>query len=140
MRTDRLDPEFVDIFPDVLEQGVLFISMKYAITAHLCASGCGNKVVLPLSPAEWKMYFDGEAVSLTPSVGNWEYPCQAHYWIRGNEIHWASTWTKNQIESGRANDQRDLDRHFGGTHETAKELPAPRPSFWTRLIKTLLRR
>lgn len=139
MKIDHLDPEFVDIFPGVLEQGLLYISMKYAITSHLCASGCGNKVVLPLSPAEWKMYFDGEAVSITPSVGNWEYPCQAHYWISGNEIHWAAAWTKNQVENGRANDQRDLDRHFGGTDETAKGSSVRRPSFWTRLVKTVLR-
>lgn len=140
MKTNHIEPEFVDTFPHVLEPDVLYISMKYATTAHLCASGCGNKVLLPLSPAEWKMYFDGEAISLTPSVGNWEYPCQAHYWIRGNEIHWAAAWSKDQIESGRANDQRDLDRHFGGPAEETKAKLAPRPSFWTRLIKTILRR
>lgn len=140
MKTKKIEPEFVDTFPDVLERDVLYISMKYATTAHLCASGCGNKVVLPLSPVEWKMYFDGEAVSLTPSVGNWEYPCQAHYWIRGNEIHWASAWTKGQIEKGRANDQRDLDRHFDGVEEEQAAPVEARQSIWKRLAKGVLRR
>ena len=142
MRTDRIDPEFIDSFPDVLEPGQLYISMKYATTAHLCASGCGNVVVLPLSPAEWKMYFDGEAISLTPSVGNWEYPCHAHYWIRGNKIHWAGAWTKKEIESGRDNDQRDLDRYFARSEDYVPfdDVVTPRRSVWKWLTKSFLRR
>ena len=68
--------------------------MTYATTTHLCACGCGNKVVLPLSPADWQLYFDGERVSLTPSIGNWQFPCQSHYWIRRNGIFWADRWSE----------------------------------------------
>ena len=36
-----------------------------------CCCGCGEEVVTPFSPAQWQMSFDGEAVSLHPSIGNW---------------------------------------------------------------------
>ena len=74
MKLAAVEPEFVEFIPAGLTEGKLYVSMLYATTVHLCACGCGNKVVLPLSPAEWQLYFDGESVSLTPSVGNWEYP------------------------------------------------------------------
>jgi hypothetical protein len=140
LKTDRFEPEFVDSFPNELEPEVLYVSMKYATTAHLCASGCGNKVVLPLSPAEWKLLFDGEAITLTPSVGNWEYPCRAHYWIRENTVHWAGAWTKDQIENGRANDQRDLNRHFDSVDGEPTVPVASRPSIWTQLLNIIFRR
>jgi hypothetical protein len=112
MRVDHIELEFVEFIPPELEEGKLYVSMLYATTVHLCASGCGNKVVLPLSPAEWQMFFDGETVSLTPSVGNWEFPCRSHYWITGNAIKWAAPWSKQQIEAGRSRDQADLDSYF----------------------------
>jgi hypothetical protein len=41
--------------------------------------GCGKKVVLPLHPTHGKLTYDGETVSLSPSVGNWSFPCESHY-------------------------------------------------------------
>jgi len=29
-------------------------------------------------------------VSLAPSIGNWSFPCNSHYWITGNEVRWAA--------------------------------------------------
>ena len=103
MKLAAVESEFVEFIPADLTQGKLYVSMLYATTVHLCACGCGNKVVLPLSPAEWQLYFDGESVSLAPSVGNWEYPCRSHYWIRANKIRWAAPWTNAQIAAGRRN-------------------------------------
>ena len=34
-----------------------------------CACGCGTGISLPLGSAEWKLEYDGETVSLRPSVG-----------------------------------------------------------------------
>lgn len=111
MKLDEIEPEFVEFIPASTTPGVLYISMAYATTVHLCACGCGNKVVLPLSPAEWRLTYDGVAISLHPSVGNWEFPCQSHYWIRGSKISWAPQWTKRQIEAGRRRDLADLKAH-----------------------------
>ena len=50
MKIDKLRPEFVEYIPTVLEEGILYISMKYATAVHLCACGCRQKVVTPISP------------------------------------------------------------------------------------------
>jgi Family of unknown function (DUF6527) len=112
MKLNSIELEFVELIPPELSEGTLYVSMIYTTTVHLCACGCGNKVVLPLSPVDWQMYFDGEAVSLTPSAGNWEFPCHSHYWIKGNKIRWAAPWTKEQIAAGRSRDAKELETHF----------------------------
>lgn len=144
MRLDRIEPEFVEFIPPELAEGKLYVSMIYATTVHLCACGCRNKVVLPLSPAEWRMFFDGEAVSLTPSVGNWEFPCRSHYVITGNAIRWALPWTQEQVEAGRHRDQADLDSYFASRaalpsreQSTGGTLPRTR---WFERIRRLLKR
>ena len=111
-RLSHIEPEFVDLMPASLTVGKLYVSMRYATTQHLCACGCGKKVVLPLSPADWRLLYDGEAVSISPSVGNWEYTCRSHYWIKRNQVHWAKSWTPEQIESGRVRDIADLETYF----------------------------
>lgn len=112
MRLTAIEPEFVEFIPAELEPGRLYVSMAYATTMHLCACGCGNKVVLPLSPAEWQLYFDGESVSLTPSIGNWEFPCRSHYWIKANRIPWSVGWTDDQINAGRQRDAEALNAYL----------------------------
>jgi hypothetical protein len=111
-RISRLEPTFVAAIATDIEAGVLYISTTYATTVHLCACGCGNKVVLPLSPAEWRLTWDGETVSLSASVGNWEYPCQSHYWIERNAVRWAKAWSTEQIEAGKRRDAEALERQF----------------------------
>ena len=113
MRVNSVEHEFVEFAPSELRQGVVYISIEYATVFHLCACGCGNKVVTPLSPAEWQLTFDGESVSLSPSIGNWEFPCQSHYWIRRNQIRWAGPWSAEKIEAGRRRDAQDLEECFG---------------------------
>ena len=97
--------EFVGFIPDSLEEGVLYVSIPYTTAAHLCACGCGHEVVTPLSPTDWQMIFDGETVSLKPSIGNWSFPCQSHYWIERGRIRWAPRWTREQIDAGREHDR-----------------------------------
>jgi hypothetical protein len=72
----------------VLDQGVVYISIQHAIAVHACACGCGTEVPTPFSPSDWKLTFDGDSVTLAPSIGNWELPCQSHYWIRRNQVRW----------------------------------------------------
>jgi hypothetical protein len=119
MKISEVEPEFVQFIPADLAEGKLYISIVFATTVHLCACGCRNKVVAPLSPAEWQLYFDGDSVSLTPSIGNWEYPCRSHYWIKASKVRWAAPWTNNQISAGRHRDAEALDDYF------ASRTPAP---------------
>ena len=88
MRTTQFRPTFVKYIPEEMKEGVLYISMEYATASHLCACGCGEKVVTPLSPDFWQMYYNGKEISLTPSIGNYEFPCQSHYFIRYNKVEW----------------------------------------------------
>ena len=104
--------EFVDIIPDELDEKVLYVSIKYATAIHLCACGCKNEVVTPFSPTDWKLIFDGKTVSLSPSIGNWSFPCQSHYYIRYNRIVHARKWTEKEIKSGRKGDKKRKSRYF----------------------------
>ena len=66
MRASTIEHRFVEYVPAELEEGVVYVSTTYATVVHLCACGCGTKVVTPLSPAEWTVSFDGESISLSP--------------------------------------------------------------------------
>lgn len=134
-RTTFFTVEFVDSIPvvDAMLPGVMYVSMKYATISHRCACGCGLEVVTPLSRTDWRLYYDGETISLHPSIGNWSFPCQSHYWIKNNDVKWAPKWTRRQIEAER---RSDLARKLVGFGE-ADESPSvssdefrPRRSSW----------
>lgn len=97
--------EFVTVIPRTLEIGVLYVSIQYATTMHLCPCGCGQEVPLPLTPTDWCLSFDGESISISPSVGNWSFPCQSHYWIRRGQVFWARPWSGEKIERNRQKDR-----------------------------------
>lgn len=104
--------EFVDQIPTDIKVGILYVSIQYSTAVHKCCCGCGNEVVTPLSPTDWKLIFDGETVSLTPSIGNWSLECQSHYWIEHGTIRWAARWSRREIEDGRARDKEAKRRYF----------------------------
>jgi hypothetical protein len=108
VRTQSISHIFVEFIPGELQNDVLYISIEYATMSHLCMCGCGNKVVTPLSPAQWKLTFDGKTVSLSPSIGSWNLACRSHYWITENSVMWARKWTDEQIALGRERDRNDV--------------------------------
>lgn len=108
-RINQLRPEFIDFVPERLDQGVLYISKRYSTAAHLCCCGCGLEVVTPLNPAKWRLIEKGGTVSLYPSVGNWSFPCQSHYWIDGNRVRWAGAMAPEMIAAVKARDRRDTE-------------------------------
>jgi hypothetical protein len=112
MRRTSITHEFVEYVPTELADGVLYISITYRTAVHRCACGCGNKVVTPITPADWQLFYDGDAVSLTPSIGNWGFPCRSHYWIDAGRIRWAGAWTSKQISAGRARDDHERVLYF----------------------------
>lgn len=73
----------------LMESDVLYVSMAYATAIHKCACGCGSETVTPLAPDEWSLIYDGETISLTPSIGNHRLECGSHYWVRKNRVDWA---------------------------------------------------
>ena len=141
MRLTEITHEFVEFVPAELEEGKLYISLEYAGAVHLCACGCRTKVVTPLSPAEWQLIFDGDSVSLYPSIGNWQFPCQSHYWIRRNVIDWARRWSQREIERGQQRDEADLAHYYEGRLASSQKpesaLPAARESVTARIKRHL---
>lgn len=138
MRSTNLSHQFVETFPDRLDPGILYISMEYASVSHLCCCGCGAEIVTPLSPTDWKLSYDGVAVSLFPSIGSWSLKCRSHYFVRDNQVVWAAEWTDEQIRHGRSFDRsRKAMLHgkiesFAGHNET---LTSPKnQSIWKRLL------
>jgi hypothetical protein len=91
----------VQYVPKELEPGILYVSEEFGAAIHLCACGCGRKVSTPLRPPRWVLHETVAGPTLNPSIGNWEFPCQSHYWIREGNIVWSSKWTPEQIVAGR---------------------------------------
>ena len=141
----HLKHEFVEYIPKKLVDGTIYVSMVFATAAHKCCCGCGNEVITPLSPTDWKLIFDGQSISLYPSIGNWNFECKSHYWINNNKVEWARRWSKKDINAGRAHDSLVKERYF----EMAKTLMAndtvagvggpvegnPKESLWWKLKK-----
>lgn len=82
----RLEIKYVTLMPDLLEEGVLYISLKYEIAIHLCACGCGNKTVTPFSM--WNFTGSDNNITLSPSIRNSSFACNSHYWISKSEVVW----------------------------------------------------
>jgi hypothetical protein len=115
MRHSVLEHRFVGHFPESLEPGVLYVSL-----AHSCCCGCGQEVVTPLTPTDWNITYDGEAITLHPSVGSWTLPCRSHYVIRRGKVIEAPPWTDAEIAAERRRDQRAKAKYF----EQDKSAPA----------------
>ena len=121
MRSDRLAPRFVESIPEELEPGFLYVSIRFRTAQHLCACGCGSRIVTPIKPAKYSLTYDGENVSLWPSVGNWQKPCKSHYVIRDSVVEWYPEWTERQIARGRARDAAALRDYY--TRSDPSQLP-----------------
>jgi len=126
--------ERVRTMPARLESGLLYVSEEFSTAAHLCACGCGSKVRTPLGPTEWTFFDDTDGPSLDPSIGNWQRPCRAHYWITNGHVIWSTQWSSEQVIAARALEQLRRDRYYAARH------PSP---WWKRVwrwIKSLFGR
>ncbi len=107
-----LQHKFVDFIPIQLEENILYVTMQYKTVVHLCPCGCGNKVITPITPTDWKLSFDGQSISLNPSIGSWNFPCRSHYWIIENQVVPSSSWTNKMIQEGREEDAKRKEDYF----------------------------
>ncbi|WP_373279633.1 DUF6527 family protein [Chitinibacter fontanus] len=105
MRIHVLKPLFVRSIPRELETGVLYVSLDYGTAVHCCCCGCGEQVVTPLSPTDWKISYDGDSVSMTPSIGNWQLPCRSHYIIRRGRVIEAEPWSTARVNAAHLRDK-----------------------------------
>lgn len=124
MKRNRIEPRDVEAIPPVLEEGVLYICERYRIAMHKCCCGCGEEVVSPLNPAEWSVIRRGGTASLFPSIGNWSFACQSHYWIKGNRIVWSGGLTARQIQAVQARDRNAKLTYVAELNRTEED-PAP---------------
>jgi hypothetical protein len=128
MRIASFRPILVEAVPDRLDEGVLYISLKYKTALHKCACGCGNEVVTPLGPTDWTLFEQRGRISLWPSVGSWNLPCRSHYWIRHDVVAWDVPWSDDMIAAARTREREIKQRHFA---------EMPREGFWQRLWRKL---
>jgi Family of unknown function (DUF6527) len=122
--------EFVQHIPDKLESDVLYVSIDFDLAVHSCFCGCGQDVVTPFSPAEWSLTYDGRSISLSPSIGNWNFPCKSHYWIRRGKVEWATRFTDEKIQAVREKDRLAKVDHYGAKPLAKK---GQRKSIWRKL-------
>jgi hypothetical protein len=111
-KISKLPHRFVEFIPEVIEEGILYVSMEHSTVIHKCCCGCGNDVVTPLSPTEWELTYDGTTITLNPSIGNWGFRCQSHYWIRRSSVIWAGRWSKKRIKVARIAARRAQEAYY----------------------------
>jgi hypothetical protein len=126
IRTDHYTAAFVQSFPTPMEPGILYIAPAYSTAGHVCPCGCGREVVTKLSPARWRVIFDGE-VSLKPSVAATGLPCNSHYFITRGKVDW-----RPQLDHLQAATAQSADRSAIEQHRTPVAQP-PRRRWWKRL-------
>lgn len=133
-----LQHRFVDNIPEQIEERILYISMEYSTAIHKCVCGCGNEVVTPFSPTDWRLTFDGKTISLYPSIGNWNFDCKSHYWITNNRIHFAGRWEDNEIHTGRKKDKKRKKKYYkkncNDSNPSPKSKKMSKVKHWLQLI------
>jgi len=97
-----------DRFPDEPEAGTFYYSEDFRSSLHLCACGCGSRVVLPIKPAGWSLDQAGDDFSLSPSVGNREFACRSHYLIKRGDIVWLPAMSDREVAVSRARDAEHI--------------------------------
>ena len=141
MKLVEVKPQFVPIIPEQLVKGVLYVCEPHRIAIHQCCCGCGEEVVTPLSPAEWQIERKGPQVSLFPSIGNWNFRCRSHYWIRRNRVVWTAALSAERIALVQAHDRSAKAAHIAVLNAAKEQMMAPcataekqkRRAVWERL-------
>ncbi|MFQ6600320.1 DUF6527 family protein [Flavobacterium sp. C3NV] len=117
--------------PIKLDANVLYVSEEFEIAGHLCPCGCESKIITPLGINEWSLSVIEEKPTLKPSIGNWQLPCQSHYWIRRGEILWSNKWSDEEIEAGRLAEEQQRKEYYDEMERTVTY----QISRWERLKK-----
>lgn len=139
-----LKHKFVDNIPEEIKEGVLYVSIPYETVIHKCCCGCGGEVVTPISPTDWAITFDGESITLNPSIGNWSLDCRSHYFIRKNKVVWSTSYSDEEIDEVRKVDSQDKSAYYKKERKEKDlvyaddESVEKKKSFWKRLFSKWL--
>jgi len=79
-----------------MKHGILYLKHNEDDTYesfHLCPCGCGEPVYLQYGGKGWNITLsingrELKSVTISPSVGCFDFPCKSHYFIRENKIIW----------------------------------------------------
>lgn len=129
--------KFVEFIPKQKEDGILYISLEYSTVVHKCACGCGLDVITPVSPHDWKIIYDGETITLHPSIGNWSYKCRSHYWIKNNNVVWANDFSDEQIKATREADRQLKNKYFSEKQKVKTSKEIKEKNFLSKLIRRI---
>jgi hypothetical protein len=135
----KLELKFVDSMPQPLENGTLYVSIRFRIVSHNCCCGCGHEVVTNLSPSGWQLTYDGESISLFPSIGNVSLPCRSHYWIKRNQVIWEKAFSHAQVDARRDNVGKKNQKQLNVATSSDARQPdsgkdATKKGFWKKLM------
>lgn len=87
------------------------------------------------------MKFDGQTVTINPSIGNWSFACQSHYILAYGRVRWADKWSRERIDLGRFLERERKERHYKGESlaplPTLPREPASRAGIFARLARWL---
>lgn len=93
MKIKKYKIEFVDRIPKELKDGILYVCIECKVIIHKCACGCGEKTVTPIDKENgWTMKYDGQTITLRPSIGNFSMNCKSHYYITDNKVEWLNNY------------------------------------------------
>ncbi len=106
MKYNIIEHKFVELIPNVIDEGTLYISTQYATATHRCFCGCGEIVVTPITPVDWALRWNGKTVTIDPSIGSWSLPCSSHYFIIENKVVWSRKWSDKEIKKCREKDKK----------------------------------
>lgn len=116
-----------EFIPSDLQSCNFYYSSRFRTSAHLCACGCGSKIVLPIRDNEWHLQIEEDGFTLDPSVGNREFACRSHYRIIEGRLKWYQPMSDREVELSRARDLRHRQRVY----------PMPKKKLWERLLGRL---
>ena len=94
MRQTTYITEHVLTKPKSLKDGVLYVMPHYNLAVHRCMCGCGEEVITPIdendgkTPGFWGWSQNGANISLHPSVGNFQFKCRSHYFLKNGTVQW----------------------------------------------------
>lgn len=76
-------PQYSERIPETetMLEGIIYISEVYETASHLCLCGCKNLTVTPLGTGQWTLLNKDDKLTITPSIGNYNFPCKSHYII-----------------------------------------------------------
>lgn len=133
MKRTNVTHEVSEYIPDALQDGVIYVSHRFNVAVHRCCCGCGEEVVTPISPTDWRYDISEQGISLYPSIANWSYACRSHYWIRQDAVVWAGDIGEETIRMGRQLRAQSRETYYRHTHSLRARMLASIRRLWLRL-------